>query len=167
MSRYPELLERLHAGRDEFLSACDGVTPDQAIARPAAGGWSILECAEHVVLVEAVLFGGVARSAAPLPEGPLRNIEARIIERGTDRSRKFEAPEGVRPAARFTALPDALDAFRRARAETIEWVSAYDQDLRRCTAPHPVFGPVTGYEMLLVIAVHPSRHALQVRDLRA
>jgi DinB family protein len=166
MSRYPELLERLHAGRDEFVSAVDGVTSAQSTARPAGGGWSILECAEHVVLVEALLFGGVG-SATPLPEGLQRNIEARIIERGIDRSRKFEAPEGVRPGGRFPALPDALNAFLGARAATIAWVESCDQDLRRSSAPHPMFGPVTVYEMMLFIAMHPMRHALQVRELRA
>ena len=46
-----ELLEKLRSGRDEFLASVDGVTEEQAAAKPAAG-WSILECAEHVAIVE-------------------------------------------------------------------------------------------------------------------
>jgi len=45
------LLDKLNSGRDEFLASVEGVTEEQAAAKPVTG-WSILECAEHVAIVE-------------------------------------------------------------------------------------------------------------------
>jgi hypothetical protein len=58
-----ELLEKLRSGRDEFLASVDGVTEEQAAAKPAAG-WSILECAEHVAIVEENLRRRLMRDAS-------------------------------------------------------------------------------------------------------
>ena len=46
-----ELLDKLNSGRAELLASLDGVTEEQAAVKPATG-WSILECVEHVAIVE-------------------------------------------------------------------------------------------------------------------
>jgi hypothetical protein len=165
MNHYPELLEKLNQGRDEFLTATAGLTEVEASRRPHSAGWSILECAEHVATVEANLLQRLT-AHTPLPDGPERNIEARILAAGIDRSRKFDAPEPARPTGRFATLQDAVAAFTAARARSIAWLEDFEIDLRRCSAIHPAFGPVTAYEMVLFMAMHPWRHALQIRDLR-
>jgi uncharacterized damage-inducible protein DinB len=166
MNRYPELIEKLQLGRDRFAASLDGIDNETAARKPAAGSWSILQCAEHVAIVEANLMRRLEHESLSLPEGPQRNIESVILQRGVDRSRRVEAPEHARPTGRFATLQHALAAFHAARAHTIEWVAASEFDLRRRMAQHPAFGTVTGYEMVLFMAMHPMRHALQIRELR-
>jgi hypothetical protein len=166
MSRYPELLEKLNAGRDEYLAATADLTDAEATIKPSDGGWSILECAEHVAVVEMTLFQRLA-SPALLQEGTGRNLEARIVAAGLNRTRKFDAPEPARPNGRFVTLDQAVNAFSNARARHVGWLDACEQDLRCCSVVHPAFGTVTAYEMVLFAAMHPWRHSLQIRELRA
>jgi hypothetical protein len=166
MSRYPELIEKLATSRNDYLSALAGVTEGQAAVKPADGGWSILECAEHVAIVEHNLFHRLMTTPAPMPEGPQRNLEAVIVARGVDRTRKFQAPETARPTGRFGSLAEAIAAFQKARVQAMAWVEACEEDLRHCSVQHPAFGQVTGYEMVLFAVMHPLRHALQIRELR-
>jgi hypothetical protein len=32
--------------------------------------------------------------------------------------------------------------------------------------PHPIFGDVSAYEMLIIMAKHAERHALQIEEIR-
>jgi hypothetical protein len=99
MTNYPELLEKLRASREDFLAAVRGVTDAQAAVNPSGGGWSIVQCVEHVATAETALFQRLSMERIPLPDGPPRNLEAAILGRGADRSRKFDAPESYgRPA---------------------------------------------------------------------
>ena len=166
MSRYPELIEKLTASRDAYLAALAGVTEEQAAVKPSDGGWSILECAEHVAIAERNLLHRLVSTSTPLTAGPQRNLEAIILARGADRTRKFDAPQPARPTGRFATLDEARAAFQKERAQAIAWLEACAVDLRLRSVEHPAFGPVTGYEMVLFAAMHPVRHALQIRELR-
>jgi hypothetical protein len=150
-----QLLRLLTASRKKLLESAEGLTDEQAKLRPADDRWSILECVEHVGLVEDGMFATVTTKLAP-PETPIdRAREQKIISSVTDRSRKFGAPEFVKPAGKFTTL-----------AEAIDYVEKTDQDLRALAGPHPALGQATGQELMIVLALHPARHALQILEAR-
>ncbi len=54
----------LEAGRRDFLEAVREIPAEQISAKPRSGGWSVLECIEHVVTVEN-RYLEVARAAEP------------------------------------------------------------------------------------------------------
>jgi hypothetical protein len=87
------------------------------------------------------------------------------MEGGLDRTMRVEAPEVVKPRNRFATVNAALDHFDVSRAKTIQFVKDYLDDPRSMLARHPHFGVVNNYEMLLMMAVHPHRHAAQVREI--
>jgi len=162
-----EILTALHRGQDVFLAAGDGVADDHAAKRPAPERWSILECAEHVALSEEFLLSRIAQ--AEHADEPLVNKvrEATILARGADRSRPAVSPEAVRPTGRFAGLADAVRHFLARRAETIRYVENCSEDPRSMLATHPLLGRVNCREMLLLMAVHPERHAKQIDEIRA
>jgi hypothetical protein len=163
-----ELLRALAAGRNALCESLAGVDDSLAKRKPASGGWSILECVEHLALAERYLFSRLIRASRS--EQPLENRarETRIMERGVDRSRPGESPEAARPAGRFGNLNEALGDFDRARAETLQFVEGFADDLRFWLTDHPLIpGPVNCMEILLTIAVHPARHAKQIAEIRA
>ena len=160
-----ELLEKLNSGRDEFLASVDGVTEEQAAVKPAAG-WSILECAEHVAIVEENLRHRLME-ATPIDHEMPRKREALIVALAANRMRKVPAPEGALPQGRFATLSQAAESFRRSREQTIAYIASCEVDLRRVTMEHPLMGAVSGQEMILMMIAHPFRHALQVREGRA
>jgi DinB superfamily len=162
-----EIAHALQAGRTALGEALAGVDPPLARRKPARGGWSILECVEHVAVSEWHLLAQV-RHATPIAqplENPLR--ESRILERGVDRSRPVVCPEPGLPANRFATVQDALADFDAVRAQTLRNVEEFSGDPRSFLTEHPVIpGPVNLVEMWLTMAVHPARHALQIHEIR-
>jgi uncharacterized damage-inducible protein DinB len=163
-----ELLRALKEGQDALRASLDGVDDALAKRKPASGGWSILECVEHVAVAERFLLSrltGASRCEQP-PENQAR--EKHIAARAADRSRPIESPEVGRPAGRFDSLGEALGDFDRARAETVRFVEEFADELRFRLTDHPLIpGPVNCMEILLLVTAHPVRHAKQVAEIRA
>ena len=166
MNDKQKLMESLEAGRAVFLDALAGVTEDLASQDAGPGRWSILQCVEHVAVAEEYLLGEIA-TASP-SDKPLLNEkrEAAILERGPDRSRRVEAPDVAKPTGRFLTLSEALQQFLSARQNTIRFLEDSNQNLRSLLTRHPVIGTVNCYENLLMMAVHPQRHAKQIDEIR-
>lgn len=149
-----------------LVAAASGVSDEGARRRPEAERWSVLECVEHVILVEDGVFASISLHSTPgaPPAEPRR--EGQILRGMTKREHKFTAPEHAVPRGRYSSLAEALDEFRKRRARTVAYVQQYQEDPRNRTTLHPVIGPVSCQEMFLVLALHPARHALQIREAR-
>ena len=161
------ILADLESGRKALLDALTGVTEEVAAGHPAPGKWSVLECVEHLAVSEDYLFSQIEASHSS--EVPVVNEkrEALIVARGLDRTRTVESPEVGRPAARFSTLAEAVKNFLAARERTIRFVENCEEDLRAKSTWHPIIGTVNCYETLLMIAVHPHRHAKQIAEIKA
>jgi DinB superfamily len=160
-----QLLEQLNSGRDEFLASVEGVTEEQAKAKPVTG-WSILECAEHVAIVEENLRRRLMDQATPTGSEMSREREAFFAAVAANRGRKIQAPEVAHPCGRFATLAEAVECFCRNREQTIVYIASCQEDLRRLTADHPMIGAASGQEIIILMMAHPFRHAQQVRELR-
>ena len=162
-----EQILRLIAESDAALvAAASGVSDEGARKRPEPERWSVLECVEHVILVEDGVFASISVRSTPgaPPVEPRR--EGQILRGMTKREYKISAPEFAEPTGRYSSLPEALQEFRERRARTVGYVEQYQDDPRNRTTLHPVLGPVNCQEMFLVLALHPARHALQIREAR-
>jgi hypothetical protein len=166
-SERQELLALLSAGRQALVDALDGVTEEEAARVPAPGRWSVLVCVEHVALVEDYLFARLAEGRRVDATGidPVR--EKLIRARAARRTRKVPAPEAVVPVGKYTTVAEAMAAFAAARERTVRYVEDCCEDLRAQLTTHPLLGPTNCYETLLMIALHPARHAEQIRETRA
>jgi hypothetical protein len=49
----------------------------------------------------------------------------------------------------------------------VQFAETCQEDLRCKITSHPIIGKVNCYEMLLMIAVHPHRHAKQIEEIKA
>ena len=161
------MLENLARGRDALAQAVNGVSEEMAVRRPGEDRWSILQCVEHVAVVEDYLFGQIGVATAADTETTNLRRERLIRERAADRSRKIEAPAEGRPTGRFATLAGAMAHFLEARAGTIRFVECSTGDLRMQVTGHPILGQVNCYETLLMISAHPHRHAGQIAEIRS
>jgi hypothetical protein len=159
-----EMLANLVSGREALLQAMQGLTDDLSTRRPGPGRWSVLECVEHVAIAEEYMLDHAASSKPA--DRPMVNTarENAIRKRGTDRSNRIEAPDVALPRGRFSRLEDARDHFVSTRSRTIEFVEGCRDELRGRIARHPLIGEVNCYELLLIMASHPHRHAKQIRE---
>ena len=162
-----ETIQLLEDSRNDFESAVSGISEAQAGQRPEPGRWSVLECAEHVALVEDRFLGRL-RDAARLAETRIdKQKESDLLARVIDRSVRAQSPEAVQPANRFSTLARALDEFRAARARTIRFAQDSGQELYALGVEHARFGAMNGAEFMRVAAGHVQRHAAQIREIRA
>jgi len=161
------VLAHLEIGSSALVDALDGVTEDMAVRVPGPGRWSVLECIEHVAVAEENLLNLI--QVAQWAETPLINEEreSRIVARGGDRGRRVESPDGVKPTGRFASLPAAIQHFLSSRKRTLAFVETCGDDLRKRVTSHPMFGTVSCFEMLLLMAMHPHRHAKQIEEIKA
>ena len=74
MSDREEVLAKLNAGRGDLLASVEGLTNEQAALRPADGGWTPLECLEHVATVETLLLRRLQTQSADVPEETLQSV---------------------------------------------------------------------------------------------
>jgi hypothetical protein len=158
------LIELLESGRQDVLDAVDGLTEGDALAKPSPDRWSVLECMEHVVIVEE-RFQGWLENGPAIPSVPKPENESRLFNMVTDRSSRVTAPEAVVPSGRFLALKEALLAFNAARDRSVSLVKEHGDALYTIGARHGRFGELNGVEVVHLMAGHARRHAAQIREL--
>jgi uncharacterized damage-inducible protein DinB len=162
-----EIVKHLERSRQEFIAAVAGLNEAQAKVRPDVARWSVLDCVEHVTMVEERFLGWL-ESAQKLDAPRVdKEKEANLLVRVTDRSTRAQSPEAVLPTGRFTTLEQALEQFNANRTRSIQFAQDRSGDLYYLASEHPRFGPMNGVEFLIIIAAHGRRHAAQIQEVRA
>ena len=159
------LIDALERSRDAYLQSIESVPESAAGVKFEADGWSILQVAEHIAAVEHGMLRGLQldrKKSSP----PDIAIDQRIASEIRSRAVKLQSPEMVRPKGRWLTLGDCVEAFRRSRANTIEFVREA-QKLREKSLTHPLLGEIDGHQAVLVIAGHTERHILQIEEIKA
>lgn len=162
------LLGLLASSRDRFLRSFADVDEQEARLHPVEGRWSVLDTIEHLTVAETTMLRLLDQPrrhrSADAP-----NREELFLNAATDRSRRLESPEGARPRGRFANLAEARVQFSSVRARVISFVEHNGEDLRsfEVTHPHPAAGNVSIYELLILVARHADRHALQIEETKA
>jgi uncharacterized damage-inducible protein DinB len=169
MTKYERqaILVSLEKGSTALLNALHGVTEELAVRIPGPGRWSILQCAEHVAVAEDHLFSLI--TASKRSDTPLINEQREVLiaTHGPDRSTRRESPEDAKPTGRFFTLSEAVQHFLASRERTIQFVNRNKEDLRSRITTHPLMGTINCHEVLLLMVVHPARHAKQIEEIKA
>jgi uncharacterized damage-inducible protein DinB len=164
LSEKEVLRERLQDGREKWLAAIRDISEHDALFSPGEDQWNILQVAEHVATSERQMLTMWKKLSTP-GTAP-REKDAGIISGQGDRNKKNPAPERSVPTGRFTALRDAEKAFVENREATMAAL-AEAEDLRGKVVDHPLAGICDGYQLFLIIALHPVRHVYQVEEIQA
>lgn len=167
--RIAELLDALESSRRELLDVVHALTPEQRDAAPSGDAWSVSQILEHLSVVE----DGGGRLVSKLMKQAQANgafeVESSSVLGSLDQfdvanfQRRLQAPEQVRPKG---GLPSA-EGLERLVAIRERLITALLQGsglaLGTVSHPHPLFGPLNGYQWILVISMHERRHVAQIR----
>jgi hypothetical protein len=164
------LLRLLRASRETFLASFAGIRDEDSRRKPAEHCWSILETIEHLTMAEGIMFRLITETRCK-KQADLPNREQVFLSVLTDRSRKMTSPEGGQPCGRFADLEEAAAQFSSSRDKAIEFVQQCEQsheDLgaTQVTHPHSAAGTVSTREMVIIMARHAERHALQIEEIK-
>jgi len=154
----------LEAGRRDFLEATRGVSEEDALVRPQAGSWCVVECVEHVIRVEERYLGFMAEGTPITAQRDTRR-ELRLFTMIRSRLTPLEAPEVLRPQGRFDSLGAAMAEFQAVRDRSVQVAEKYGEGLCGIGGKHPRFGDLNGAEFMQLIDGHARRHAEQIREI--
>ena len=165
-------LKLFQTTHDNFIKSISGLSQKQWTFKPAPDRWSVAEVAEHITVSETTIMGLVQHPLMQSPAAPEKREQVKgkdqiILERVPDRSHKAQAPEMLRPTGRWATEADLAKAFEDARKSNMEYIRTTNDDLRDHFFDHPVFGPLDGYQWLLLIGTHSARHTAQIEEVKA
>jgi hypothetical protein len=157
--------------RDTLLMDVSGLSAAQLNFKADSTRWSVAQCVEHIALAEGALtmaYQGALKSPAdPSKRDSIKYTDQQIIYFLTDRSRKFQAPEMLRPVGTFGSFQASLDTFVARRNRNIEFIKTTQADLRDHCSTFPGVGTVDDYQVVLFMVSHCKRHTLQLEEVKA
>lgn len=167
------LVTELKASQQAVAETIKGLTPEQMTFKAGPDRWSVAECLEHIAATEPMLFGGFIQGkvlqtppASEADRAKTTGKDAGVMTMVTDRSKKFQAPNEIRPTGRWTGKDALLKAFEDARAKTIEWTQTTKEDLRAHVMAGPG-GELDGYQWMMYLSGHTRRHLAQMKEVMA
>ncbi len=172
--RFEELSAHLHATRAALKTAVDAVPIAARRHVPPAGGWSVAGVVHHLSVVESVVakvLGAQIEASRAGGLGPERETGPVLptIDGGwvVDRERKIAAPKNLEPPVDVT-FEAAWAGLEQSRAALLQVAREADGlAIGEVVFPHPVAGPLNGYEWLAFVGHHETRHAAQIREIAA
>jgi uncharacterized damage-inducible protein DinB len=162
-------LERLERGRAGVLGRVAQMRPEQLTARPAAGGWHVLDVLQHVIIVEELVLRALATRPGPLPRAErvrsgLRLTALRVFLRAGGRVRAPTPailPQGSVPLEELRARWD------RVRAGYASALASFGPaDMARPMMKHPIVGKLTPRQTLAFLDTHLAHHGRQIDRIR-
>src|ERR1700683_2073843 len=113
-------MTELRSTRKLFLDSVAGLSEAQWNFKPAPDVWSVAEVAEHMAVSEETILGLVTEKLMKSPAEPDKRAEVKgkdevILEKTVDRSKKFQAPEILRPTHRWPSEQAVIDRFKESR----------------------------------------------------
>jgi len=163
-------LQQLAESRERLLRMAEDLSREQWHYRPAPDRWTVAECVEHIVTVEARILGRIhkalERGPDPAKRSAMEGQEVAFFAGAEARATRLQAPEVLVPTGRWPG-EQLLQEFEAARRQTREFVASTQADLRRHFFKHPVFGELDSYQWLLLIVAHCDRHRAQSEEVIA
>lgn len=170
--RTAEVLAHLRDAQAEMQALLALVPAAHAATVVRDGTWSVAQIIEHLAMVE----DGTGRLIAKLikqAEGSTETEESAVLPtlarfHVEDASvRRIVAPDMVAPRAGLplaTTVPAQQIARERLMAA---FEASSGRALGQVIQPHPVLGPLNGYQWGIFVAQHQRRHLVQLRDVLA
>ena len=162
-------IQYLETTRNNIVDATRGLSEAQWNFKPSPFRWSVAQVVEHIAASEDLLRQAAEdqiKKAPPGPDRDLKKTDDRVLEVIPDRSRKFQAPEQLRPRNQFGSPEAALKHFLESRAKTVELLKN-TQDLRAHVVDSGLLGKIDAFERILFIGEHSERHTKQLLEVKA
>jgi hypothetical protein len=145
------LIKQYAAGYDEVIDALDGFPAESLGAHPISGKWSAREIVHHLGDSETTSAGRIRKLL----------VEDNPVIQGYDQD-QF----ATRLHYNEREMAPALEAFRSARATTVQLLSLMSDDDWQRAGTHTESGRYTAEDWLRIYAAHAHNHAAQIRRLR-
>ncbi|PRD56852.1 DinB family protein [Sphingobacterium gobiense] len=155
----------------DIIQTTQGLTEEQLNFKASPEKWSVLECVEHIVITEPMLFAGV-KEAMENPATPEKRSEIKLSDDEipamlTNRDYKATAPAEMTPVGKYKDVASALSDLEEQRNMIFANLENYSIDDMRSRVIEAPFGSIDAYQFMLFIPGHAARHTLQMEEVKA
>jgi uncharacterized damage-inducible protein DinB len=164
-----QFLDNLQKSATLIDTLLDKVSEEQAAQKPNEKTWSMLECLEHIFIVEAGIIKTL-RTENP-PSADSTNTPESVINRDMvsnllqNRTTKIDAPDFTAPKGRFKSLEEAKMAFLNKRTELTTIIKTANLN-DGFIAKHPRLGDMTKSDWVHFLIQHTDRHVEQLAEIK-
>ena len=166
-----KLVAYMEETKQFFIDNVKDLSEAQLDFKAAPDKWSIRQCMEHIAISEKMIFGfvqmGFQKPEDSIKHKDIKVTDDQIMQIITDRSRKAQAPEFLKPTNQFKSKEEAVDAFLKQREANEAFIKTTDVNLRDHYIEHPLLGLLDSYQGFLLLAGHSKRHTLQIEEVKA
>lgn len=161
-------LDQLKGTLVELEALVSDLSKEDLAYVPKDGGWSVLNCLEHLAFVEPRLGAKIKSMVSENKLDPDKNLSAndwKVIAKVTDRTKKVITPEPFRPQPEMKDKDKDyfLAQLKNDRQDIIDFIEGTNADLRHLFGPYP-YGEADGIQQVLVLASHMYRHTMQIKE---
>ncbi|WP_170180980.1 DinB family protein [Hyunsoonleella aestuarii] len=137
--------------------------------KPKDNGWTILNCLEHLAIVEKTLnekLKEIINSGKIDLDKNLSSNDWLVIAKITDRTNKVNTPAPFRPKPEFKDKSKEffLNEIKTLRKDLIVFLSSTKVDLRHVFAPY-IYGEADAIQHAVIIGAHMHRHTMQIQEI--
>ncbi|RKE98033.1 DinB family protein [Ichthyenterobacterium magnum] len=151
----------------QLVDEIKNLSKEELLYTPKDGGWSIMNCLEHIASTEPAIIEGAKKLIIKnevLVDKDLTTNDGLVITNVTDRTKKVKSPELFNPSNKWTSLEEVMKVIKANRASTIKLLKETNADLRHLIGKY-AYGDIDAYQLFIVSAAHGYRHTLQIREI--
>ncbi|WP_028596216.1 DinB family protein [Paenibacillus assamensis] len=158
------IMQHLDDTRDELVEILSGLNEEQLHKRKDASSWSVSQIGEHLCTVEELYVVAIRKG---LKSNEDSFVESKPIEVLLDRSKKFEAPDMVKPMQEYLGCHEILKRLSNSRHKLYELLHSLEDPsvLSRRYFKHPAFQELSLLEWVKSLYIHEQRHMKQIREI--
>jgi hypothetical protein len=168
----PSLQEKIKSIASSLLTVIDASSAEELNYKAIPETWSILECVEHICLVN----GNVGKLIqAPPPSSPpaTENKPSELYSEGklnhllvNKREMKRVSPKFVEPKGIFKSAEEAKTVIGKETEQLLHVLNTTDIARQTHTIPHHALGEMTKTDWIHFMIAHTQRHLLQIEDIK-
>lgn len=162
-------IKYLETTKQAVIDATKPLTKAQWNFKEADDRWSVAEVLEHIAASEDKFLALVTEKVMKAPPRPAgedaRALDALVMAKVPDRSKKAQAPEDLKPTNRFGSPEAALKHFIESRDKTIAFLRTTD-GLRGHAVDSPFGKQLDAYQWLIFCGAHSERHTKQINEVK-
>jgi hypothetical protein len=150
-----------------FLDILDTVPAEKLQRKNEQTAWSIMDCAEHMLISEQAVVKTIQGDAIPVEDRAVNSKVADISHAFMDFDRRLRVTGEPDTLKGYDNIADFSEAFRQNREtlkatlekEPVEWLCKGME--------HPIFGFMTRIEWVYYLIYHTERHLQQINRIEA
>ncbi len=157
--------------RFDLLKSIKDLSEEQLNFKLAVDRWSAKECIYHIAISEKnlgdMLEGSMKGPANPEKRSEIKITDDEFIKMIENRSNRVKTVAPFEPQnTSYNSLDEALNDFKKRRADHIKYLKSTTEDLRNHVVQMP-FGWIDCYQLCLMIGSHSNRHNQQIDEVKA